>query len=69
MKELIREELVMVSGGGDSDDKSLYGDFGYALGYFIGLVASVNKAVEDSVFLHFLVNFIVLMQWRIFGIG
>ncbi|WP_028920650.1 hypothetical protein [Pseudoxanthomonas suwonensis] len=30
-----------------------------------------NRAVGfwASVFLHFLVNFIVLMQWRIFGIG
>jgi len=47
MKELIREELAMV-GGGEGDENSLYGDLGYALGYFIGLVASVNKAVEES---------------------
>ncbi len=47
MKELIREELAMVSGG-DASGKSVYEEVAYVVGYFVGMVGRMNEAVTES---------------------
>jgi len=42
MEDLNMEDVAMVSGG-----SSIYGDFAYALGKFIGGVAAANQKIDS----------------------